>query len=84
MTITVTSVRASSLVDTAGAVDANVTVDGVRYGVTLCPRQYDGVLDSWGDIDHWISGQRDPHALGREVLGDIAAEVREAAKRAGL
>lgn len=80
--ITVKSVRASTLVETKGAVDADVEVDGVHYGVTLCPRQHDGVLDSWGNIDHRVMGQRDPFSLGRETLGEIAAEVREAAARA--
>ncbi|MBK8260263.1 MAG: hypothetical protein IPK80_02875 [Nannocystis sp.] len=80
--VTVTKVGASKTVETVGAVDASVLVDGVSYEVTLCPRQYDGQLDMWGDIDHWISGQRDPRDLSSETLDEIAATVREAAGRA--
>lgn len=49
----------STTVDTAGAMDYDVTltigdveIDGE---ITLVPSQHDGTLGSWGQPDHWIS-----------------------------
>jgi len=60
--ITITSIRPSTTIDTdgegtpvAGAVDAAVEYAGGHYGVTLAPRESDGVLDSWGTVDHWLA-----------------------------
>ena len=67
--------------DHDGAVDADVVLCGTgeTYGVTLLPRQSDGVLDSWGDLDCWLAGPSTGE-LPREVLGEIVAEVRSAAE----
>ena len=44
----------STVPDNAGAVDATVYVDGRDVGdCTLLPRQHDGRLDVWGELDHW-------------------------------
>lgn len=82
-TIRVATVGASTTVETAGAVDAEVEMGAHTYGVTLVPAEYDGTLAAWGQRDHWISGP-DANDLSRETLGEIEAAVRAAAERAGL
>ena len=77
-TIEVTDVEPSTLVERDGAVDAEVLVGGLRYGVTLVP-DHDGDLTTWGALDNWISGPR-IETLSRPVLHEIAAHVREAAR----
>ena len=51
----------STCVDTAGALDYDVTVTigdrEIEGEITLSPQQYDGRLASWGGSpDHWVSG----------------------------
>ena len=45
--------------------------------VTLVPSEYDGRLDSWGDLSHWASESL--HGLDSEMLIEVVAAVREAA-----
>lgn len=78
--IEVLSVEPSSLVETAGAVDADVEVDGVPYSVTLVPSQHDGSLAAWGSLDHWISGPS-IRSLSGDTLDEIVAHVRAEAAR---
>ena len=83
MTITITSISSSDLVDTKGAVDADVTIDGLDVSVTLVPSECHGELDTWGDVSNWLSQpdilpERD---LGRaEVIDRIVQAVRAAAE----
>lgn len=83
MKIEVKNVRPSSCVDTAGAVDAEVTVrDGgavVAEGeVTLCPSDYDGRISSWGTRSHWCT--EGLHGLSPEALQRIELAVQAAAE----
>ena len=84
-TIAVTSIRSPSrLIDTdgegapvAGSVDAEVTIDGGSYGVTLRP-DHAGDLGSWGSLDHWLS----VGAGGRDLSRDEQHAVIDAVKAA--
>lgn len=91
--ITTRNARRSTTVDTEGAWDVDVEIEiGGRTGrkvtgeVTLCPREADGVMDSWGeDINTWLSsdlvavaydltadGRR---ALCREIVASAVEEI---------
>lgn len=73
----------SKYVDDSNARDYKVTltIAGVRVdgSATLIPREYDGELDAWGDLDNWLSASLVPAvcALGdadrRELLREIVA-----------
>lgn len=62
-----------------GAVDADVTVDGLEGEVTLV-RNHEGRLDMWGGLENWAS--ENLHVLDRGTLTEIVAAVREAAAQA--
>ncbi len=80
---TVTTIRPSTCVDTAGAVDATVRLGDVAYTVTLCPRAWDGELARWGDsLDCWLGGPAE--GLTRDHLDAIESVVRDAAVSRGL
>lgn len=82
-TIEVTSLKASSTVETKGAVDATVTVDGVTGEVTLCPRE-DGHPShaAWGmGPDHWLSYNLCD--LDEETMGEVERAVSSAAAGVG-
>lgn len=75
--ICVSNVGPSKTVDHAGAVDAHVQVGPYEGDVTLLPREWDGALDSWGSMHHWITPSL--HILDYDTLRLIVAEVRAAA-----
>lgn len=87
--VLVEGVSPSERCDTVGAIDADVVVmgggrDEHRWtgSVTLVPRAYDGELDMWGDLSHWLSDSL--HDLPSDVREEIAAQAALAAKRADL
>lgn len=74
--ISVSNVGPSKTVDHAGAVDAHVKVGPYEGDVTLLPREWDGALDTWGSMYHWIT--RPLHVLDYDTMRRIVAEVRAA------
>lgn len=73
-TIEIHDVCKSDTVDTAGAIDADVSAGGKRGNITLIPRESDGELDTWGEgLDHWAESQL--HSLPLGVLWEIAAQA---------
>lgn len=87
--IKITTVRQSTCVEIEGAVDVGVEYDGFTGEVTLCPRQADGELDTYGvQPDHWVSNgllsrlrRLDDEAF-REELRRIKTAAIEAASEA--
>jgi hypothetical protein len=72
------SIPSPTCPDRRRAIDADVSVGYIEVAVTLMPRQYDGVLDSWGSsVDYWLS--QNGHGLDAEVLEEIVDQVRTAA-----
>lgn len=64
----------STCCETEGALDYDVTLTigdvETQIEVTLVPRQYDGKLDKWGEMDHWLS------ASGVAVLRRLSDDAR--------
>lgn len=76
--IQVLSVGPSACVpDECKAIDADVLVDGIEGSVTLKPRESDGVLDSWGRLEHWVSPNL--YQLDGSTLDEVVKAVRAAA-----
>jgi hypothetical protein len=80
MKATVTKISRSKLVDNQGAVDADVTIEGIEVSVTLIPNEQTGWLDSWGDLDHWLSGWPSRRIENDHKHAIIEAVREEAAK----
>ena len=70
--------RKSTCTDTVGAVDADVTWDGVDGEVTLVPDRITGAVSTWGSAEHWCSGMLLESARKSGTLAELAAEVRAA------
>ncbi len=75
----------STVPDNAGAVDATVYVDGRDVGdCTLLPRQYDGRLDVWGELDHWADDTLRAALDAGTLSADDVVEAVIAADRYGF
>lgn len=70
--------RKSTCTDTFGAVDADVTWDGVNGEVTLVPDPVTGDVSTWGSAENWCSGVLLESARKSGTLAELAAEVRAA------
>ena len=77
MNITTSNIRPTTT-GVRGALDIDVTVDGISGEATVCADEINGGYCVYGtDVSMWLTGNL--HHLGRDVIREINREVCAAA-----
>lgn len=78
--VTASNAHPSTTIADKGAWDVEIDLEiggptgrKVKGEVTLAPRGFDGKLASWGDMDHWMSGEL--CAIARDLTDEGCAEL---------